>query len=38
MFKYNGGKDIEKKLVVDLKVTTLSINMVDVMWQPLKAG
>ncbi len=37
MFKYNGGKAIEKKLVVDLKVTNLSINMVDVMWQPLEA-
>jgi hypothetical protein len=34
MFKYNGGKAIEKKLVVDLKVTILSINMVGVMWQP----
>jgi hypothetical protein len=37
MFKYNGGKVIEKKLVVDLKVTILSINMVDVMWQQLEA-
>jgi hypothetical protein len=37
MFKYNGGKVIEKKLVVNLKVTILSINMVDVMWQQLEA-
>jgi len=36
-FKYNGGKVIEKKLVVNLKVTILSINMVDVMWQQLEA-
>jgi hypothetical protein len=36
-FKYNGGKVIEKKLVVDLKVTILSINMVDVMCQQLEA-
>jgi hypothetical protein len=37
MFKYNGGKVIEKKLGVDLKVTILSINMVDVMCQQLEA-
>jgi hypothetical protein len=37
MFKYNGGKVIEKKLVVDLKVTILSVSMVDVMWQQLEA-
>jgi hypothetical protein len=37
MFKYNGDKAIEKKVVVHFKLTNLSINMVNVMWQPLEA-